>query len=62
MPESYSFVHFFAFLKAIGLATFFENFIFTAAGSNMKIISLATRELLVCPLSGSIFDPQKWTN
>ena len=40
---------------------FCENLILTTAKSKLKIISLATRELLVCPLWGLIFDPQKWT-
>ena len=37
---------------------FYENLIFTAARSKLKVISLATREFLVSPLWGSIFDPQ----
>ena len=42
----------------VGLSTFFENLILSAARSKLKIISLATREPFFCPHFGSIFDPK----
>ena len=62
VPESYSFVHLLAFSRVIRLSTILSKFHFPAARRKLRVISLATGELLVCPLFGSIFDPKRWTN
>ena len=53
---------FWPFRELLVCPPFCQNLIFTAARSKLRVISLATGELLVCPLFGSIFDPKRWTN
>ena len=53
---------FWPFRELLVYPPFCQNLIFTATRSKLRVISLATGELLVCPLFASIFDPKRWTN